>query len=499
MMTSVTQVSLSQFAASRLSVLRAVLACARGEPVYLVGGGIRDVLLGRPAVDLDMATPSGAIALARRLAEATRGTFVELDRDRGIARVLLPIERPALQLDVGDFRGPTLVDDLHGRDFTVDALAVRLDELLQLGSAPIIDPSGGLKDLAGRRLRLAGPGVIEHDPLRALRGLRLETQLGFRLDPGAARIIRQVAPALAHVAVERVSQELIAVLCAPHSATGLRRADRLGVLPVILPEITPMRGVSQPAPHRFDVLEHSLRAVAATDRLLAEAEPRLPGGDLLVAHLAEELGAGVSRREVLKLGALLHDVAKPETRSLVDGRIRFFGHDHVGAERARAVGERLRLPARAVRLLELLVRHHLRVMHLEQAGAVTRRARYRFFRDLGDAAKDLLLLSLADAAALNGSSPFAVWRQSTLVRDLMAGLGEERAVSAAPPLLRGDAVMAALGLQPGPEIGRLLAQAREAQDLGLVATRDEALAYLRRERPLPPAPVGGMLAPEERP
>jgi poly(A) polymerase len=494
----VPRLSLSRLPAPQQRALRTLVECARGEPVYLVGGGIRDVLLARPTADLDVATPSGSLGLARHLADLTGGTFVGLDRERGVARVVVRVDESPLQLDVSDFRGPTLEDDLRGRDFTVDALAVPLDELLRLGSAPIVDPSGGLHDLARRRLRPAGPGVIEDDPLRALRGLRLEAQLGFRLDAAAVRIVRRVAPALTHVAVERVAQELIEILRTPRSGAVLRRADRVGVLPVVLPELGPMRGMSQPAPHRFDVLEHSLRAVAATDRLLVGIA-RLPGGELLAAHLAEELGGTIRRGEVLKLAALLHDVAKPESRALVEGRLRFFGHDHAGAARVRVVGERLRLPTRAVRLLETLVRHHLRVMHLEQAGVVTRRARYRFFRDLGEAAQDLLLLSLADAAALDGSSPFAVWRRSRLVRDLMAGLPEERSASATAPLLRGHDVMAAFGIQPGPEVGRLLTRAREAQDLGLVTTRDEALAYLQREGGLPPAAVDGMMAPEGRP
>jgi putative nucleotidyltransferase with HDIG domain len=494
-----TRLALRRLSGPQIGALRAVFDLAGGEPVYLVGGGIRDALLAQPTVDLDVVVASGAVRLARRLADALGGAFVALDRDRGVARVLLRSGDAALQLDLTDFRGPTLEEDLGGRDFTIDALAVPLDELLRRGSAPIIDPSGGLRDLAARRLRPAGAGVIESDPVRALRGIRLEVQLGFRLDPGAVRVIRRVAPALALVAGERVCAELVGILRTPRSAAGLRHADRMGVLPVIIPEIAPMRGVRQPSPHRFDVLEHSFQAVAAADRLVARIASRLPRGDLLAAHLSEELGGRVRRREVLKLGALLHDVAKPETRALVDGRVRFLGHDHAGAERVRVIGHRLRLPASAVRLLETLVRHHLRVMHLAQAGVLTRRARYRFFRDLGDAAQDLLLLSLVDAAALDGSSPFAVWRRSTLVRDLMAGSGEERALAAAPPLLRGEDIMASFGLPPGPRVGQLLARAREAQDLGLVTTRDQALAYLRGAPELPAGPADDMIALEERP
>jgi len=131
-----------------------------------------------------------------------------------------------------------------------------------------------------------------------------------------------------------------------------------------------------------------------------------------------------------------------------------------------------------VALLERLVRHHLRLMHLAQAGEVTRRARYRFYRDLGADTRDLLLLTLVDAAAVTGVSPLAVWRRADLVRDLLGGWRDADRAAAVPSLLRGEDVMTRFGLPPGPVIGHLLARAREAQDLGLVRTRDEALAYL---------------------
>jgi UTP:GlnB (protein PII) uridylyltransferase len=150
----------------------------------------------------------------------------------------------------------------------------------------------------------------------------------------------------------------------------------------------------------------------------------------------------------------------------------------LGAERARAIGERLRLPGRAVATLDRLVRHHLRPMHLAQAGEITRRARYRFFRDLAEDSRDLLLLVTADAAAVTGISPLAAWRQSWVLRELMAGWQEQREATAAPPLLRGEDVMARFRLAPGPAVGALLSRAREAQALGLVRTREEALGYL---------------------
>jgi putative nucleotidyltransferase with HDIG domain len=243
-----------------------------------------------------------------------------------------------------------------------------------------------------------------------------------------------------------------------------------------------MRATAQPLPHRFDVWEHSLRTVEGVDALLADLDALTPWGGALREHVDEGLGGGLTRREILKLAALLHDVSKPETRTVEADRVRFVGHDAVGAGRVRAIGERLRLPRRAIQVLERLVAAHLRPMHLAQAGVITRRARFRFFRDLADDARDVLMLSLADAAALTGASPLAVWAGAggDVVRSLMAGVEADAAAAAAPPLLRGGDVMAAFGLGPGPEVGRLLARAREAQVVGLVTTREEALAHLRR-------------------
>jgi putative nucleotidyltransferase with HDIG domain len=462
------------------TLLRAVQSAAgRSRSPVLVGGAVRDAKLPRarrPApADLDVAVESGALDIARRVAARLGGAFVPLDPDRGAARVLTR----GMCLDVTDWRAPTLEDDLAARDFTVNALAVPVRELLSRGRAGVIDPTGGLADLRSRRLRVHEPRVLAEDPLRTLRGVRLEAALGFRLTASTVRAIRVAAPGLAGVAAERIRDELLALLTLPRAAPALRRLDALGLLGVIVPEIEPMRGSTQPAPHRFPVLEHSLRAVAGADILVEELRELRPYGEELAAHMAEELGGGVRRGQVLKLAALLHDVSKPETRRLIDGRIRFFGHDVLGAARARDIAERLRLPVRARGVLERLVRHHLRLMHLAAAGRVTPRARYRFYRDLGEDTRDLLLLTLVDAAAVTGVSPRSIWRRASLVRDLLQGWEETpRAGPGAAPLVRGEDVMARFGIPPGPEVGRLLERAREAQGLGLVTTREEALAYL---------------------
>lgn len=473
------ELTLDRLGRRQIDLLRAVTAIAgRGRAPVLVGGAVRDAWLRRirpeRPVDLDVTVASGALAVARRLADRLGGAFVTLDAERGAARVVTL----GRHIDLTDLRAPTLGADLRLRDYTVNALAVDLHRLIRRGRAPIVDPTGGLGDLRARRLRPPGVRAIAEDPLRALRGVRLEATHGLRLTSAAARLVRASAPALAAVSAERVRDEMLAILGLPEAARALRRVDRLGLLAAVLPEVEPMRLTPQPLPHRFDVLEHSLRAVAACDRLLARLDALRPFGEELRSHLAEPLGGGINRRQTLRLAALLHDVAKPETRRVVRGRVRFFEHDVIGAARVRAIGLRLRLPGGVTEVVARLVRQHLRPMHLAAAGEPTDRARYRFYRELGLEARDLLLLAVADAAAVRGESPLSAWARADLVRRLLGGWVAQQRAAAAPPLLRGEDVMDRFGLAPGPEVGRLLQRAREAQDLGIVSTPEEALAYL---------------------
>jgi poly(A) polymerase/tRNA nucleotidyltransferase (CCA-adding enzyme) len=473
-------VALDVFSPAARTALYAVVA--RLDPdadAWVVGGAVRDALLDRAADDLDLAVPSGAIPLGRALADDLGWAFVTLDPGRGVCRVV-----GDMTVDIADFRGPDLASDLRGRDVTVNALAVSLRQLAR-GRADVEDATGGLEDIAARRIRLCSPRALADDPVRALRAARLAVEPGWNLDAGVASAAREVAPSLRTVSAERVRDELIALVNAPSAGAGFRRLDEFGVVAAILPESGPMRDARQSAPHRFDVWEHSLRAVEAMDEIVAGAHRLAPWGEALAAHIAEHLGDGLRRSGALKLAALLHDVSKPETRVEVDGQVRFYGHDVLGAERARAIGARWRLAGRATAVVAQLVRQHLRPMHLGNAGEITRRARYRFFRDLGDDARDLVLLALADAAGVRGDEPLAVWNGpgGAVLRSLMAGREDAVNAAAVRPLLDGHDVMAALGIGPGPEVGRALAALREDQALGRVTTREEALARLSSGRP----------------
>jgi putative nucleotidyltransferase with HDIG domain len=283
-----------------------------------------------------------------------------------------------------------------------------------------------------------------------------------------------------------VRDELTHVLKLPRSAPAIRQADAWSVLRLVLPEIEAMRAADQSPPHRFTVWEHSLRALEAADGLLADLSLLAPHDARVAAAFAEPMGGGLTRRDVWKLAVLLHDIAKPETRSVdPDGRTRFIGHDRIGAERVARIGARLRWPGRATDVLGRLVRHHLRPMHLGMLDEITRRARYRFHRDVAEEVPALVCLTIADAAGTDGRAPEGVYRGATraLLDSFLAGEAPAAREAAEPPLLRGEDIMDALGLASGPRVGEVLRRAREAQALGAIRTRDEALAWLRDASP----------------
>lgn len=464
------------------------------EEAYLVGGSLRDALLVRPTADLDLAARGGAITLARALAGRLGGHFVELDAERGIARVALE-EGPVRTVDVATLRGD-IVADLGRRDFTIDALAVRLADTLS-DEAEVLDPHGGLGDLASGTVRLVSEEALREDPLRLLRAVRLAVQLDFAIAPETEEAVRRHAALVLQAAAERRRDELVHCFATDRAAVALRSLDRLGLLDELLPEVTAGRGVEQPKEHAYDVFDHAIEAVAALDFLLADREPEggreasfrrafwealavAPG---LRVHLAEEVSEGRSRATLLKLATLLHDVAKPETRAPDDtGRIRFFGHAERGAEIARDVMQRYRFSRREGELVATMVDEHLRPTQLGHEALPTRRALYRYYRDTGEAAESVLLLSLADAYSARGPEmSLEAWRgYVAYIAHVLARRDEDPAVARPVRLVTGEDVMAALGIAPGPAVGHLLAAIEEAQAAGEIAGREEALDLARR-------------------
>ncbi len=445
--------------------LRVRQALPPDRPVWLVGGAVRDLALGRAVKDLDLAVESEALPLGQRLAERLGGAFVPLDPDRGCARVVVPGEQ--LEIDLADFRAPGLRADLLARDFTLNAMAIDL-----AGDGTVIDPTGGLIDLDNRTVRLIHRDALVDDPLRGLRGVRIAAELGFALDPATEREIRCQAPSLEESAAERRREELLRCFAAPQVAATLEQLASLGLLTYLLPELETLRH------HDPDRFSHSLAVTTALDTAVTTLEGAPSARDLpLLSYLRARRGAGPSRHTLLRLAASLHDVAKAEP-------LRVEGEEHAEAG-ARVAEERLRtlrLAAQDAQAVATLVRHHTRPPEMRQAQPLTVQFLYRFLRSTGDEATGCGLLMLADLAA---KAP-----DSSALDQLLARVGELAAAHlltpperfAPTPLVNGNDLIAADICPPGPDMGPLLDRLLEAQVVGDVATRDDALALASRLR-----------------
>ncbi len=469
--------------------LREILA-PRSIECYLVGGFVRDALLGRASGDVDIAVGVRAMELAPEVAQALGGRFVPLDEANQIARVVIPGER-ALHLDFSTMHGG-IEEDLAQRDFTIDAIAL---DLKQIDAPTFIDPLGGRRDLEVGVVRAIGEEAFRRDPLRLLRAIRLSAELGFALDGETKTQIERHHRLITQVASERVRDELCRILlAASEAARWLRLLDELGLLLTIIPELSPAKGAEQPKEHFWDVLQHSIETVAAVEFLLRvegwaygsdEILALVPWSQALAEHFEEQVAGGHNRRVLLKLAALLHDVAKPQTRSIDEsGRMRFFGHAQEGGVIAQGILERLRFSARERDMVGKMVAHHLRPGQMAGEGELpSHRAIYRYFRDTGDVGIDTIFLNLADHLATRGPSlELEEWKGHALSMTyvLEERFGEE-SIIAPPKLISGHDLMDVFGISPGPKIGELLEVVREAQAAGEVQTRDEALS-LAQER-----------------
>lgn len=471
------------------------------QTIYLVGGAVRDAILGREVHDLDFAVPQNALKLAKALADKLPAAFYPLDVENDTARlVIIHADGSRDILDFAGFRGATLEDDLRGRDFTLNAIA------LDLRSGELLDPLGGVDDLRAKRLRACAETSMSDDPVRILRAVRQAASYGLSIDKTTREQMKAAVPGLASVSAERSRDEILKILAGPRPDTALRALDMLGVLPHILPELAAMKGVTQSPPHVQDVWSHTLSVLRHLEDILDLLAPQyneeksnadLYNGLLVLKlgryraqlgeHLAEKLNTDRPLRALLFLAALYHDVEKPSTRTVEEsGRIRFFTHEDKGAQTILRRAIALRLSNDEMDRLKLIVAHHMRIHahadRLRKGQPISRRAIYRFFRDTGPAGVDIILHSLADLrATFETSLPQDHWvAELDICRALLEAYFETPEQVVRPPqLINGNDLMTELGMKPGRQIGQLLEAIRESQAEGNLASREEALAFAR--------------------
>ncbi len=453
----------------------------RPERVWVVGGAVRDRLLGREAKDLDLVIADIASPLLDPHHWRQQGVAAFwLDEQRHIVRLELAGET----LDLAAMEGDDLASDLARRDFTVNAMASRLADWLVADGADPIDPYQGQADLLARRLRLVQPDGMAADPVRILRAGRFQAQLDLRPDTATVSAIAAACPDLTKAPAERVWAELAELLRHQQAAQVLLELERWGVVMALFPEVMAMKRVGQNQHHQFTVDVHSERAFAAYVDVIHQGRYLPDSVRSFVAAYWQDLQP--AEQAALMLAAWLHDIGKPQTRMVRDGKVTFYEHEHVGASMAESVAKRLKLSQTQTKLIHTFVTYHMYPMQLWRTGRLDERLIHRLYRRTGRLGVAIVLFTLADHLAKGeqvGVSDEFRSHQQVVEQMLQAYFCRHEQVVAPRPWLTGDEIAQTLGKPRGPWVGETKAALLEAQAAGQVNDRQQALQFVRQYTP----------------
>ncbi len=449
----------------RSEILKTIGGIADSEKIeaYVVGGFVRDELLGREVKDIDVVIIGDGPAFAKKVASAIHGRQVVTYEKFGTA--MLPMENGKIEFVTArsesyetSSRKPTvarasLESDLSRRDFPVNAIAASLN---RERFGVVIDPFDGEVDLRNKLLRtpLEPDKTFDDDPLRMMRALRFASQLSFHIDAAAFEAVKRKAERINIVSMERVTDEFLKILASPEPSIGLKLFHESGLAKLILPELVDMVGVEQRKEyHHKDVFLHTLKVV---DNICATAD-----------------------NVWLRFAALAHDIAKPRTKAFKEGiGWTFHGHEDLGARMMKSIFRRLKMPMEQLPYIEKLIRLHLRPMVLVSE-EVTDSAIRRLLFDAGNDIDDLMKLCRADITSQNPQRVVRYLKNYDIVMDKMREVEEKDRLRNWQPPVRGDEIMLVCNLEPGPMIGILKKRIEEAILDGLIPNEhDAALAYL---------------------
>ncbi len=463
---------------------------------FIVGGWVRDRILGEPVgyhIDVDLLVTCDPREVAKRLAERIGGSYFEFEK-KGlfikrptIATVVLRLGPYKYRFDFAQIKGrdleKALVEDLLSRDFTANAMAVSIDDVLSIGAKQtlIYDPAHGVEDLEQGLLRPVSLKNLEEDPVRILRGFRLAVEKRLELTEDFYEFVREKGSLIRKAPPERITLELFKVLRQPEGYKVLKKLYQYGLLQVLFPDTARWKEIKDQGEHHiYPLEEHVFKVLEALEKVIQERDRYLPA-ELLENFGKTEVHGEFSDVELLKLSALFHDIAKPHTFEIRENKITFYNHDKLGAELVRGYGKAYKWGETATEFIAKLVREHLRPFYLRESlfkGQLTDRGRANFWRECGDIAPYLFLHAMADAIG-SGDEEVEIKRLLETIHDLISFKREKLSKVPMKALLDGKEIMQALGLNQGPIVGRIKKALEEAQLEGKVKTKEEALEFIK--------------------
>ncbi|MCE1248422.1 MAG: HD domain-containing protein [Firmicutes bacterium] len=457
----------------------AIIAEEMQVEVYLVGGSPRDLVMGRSINDWDFAVSDRIFDYARQVADRTGSAYVLLDQEFGIARVVP--RGGKIQLDFALLKG-SIEQDLLMRDFAMNSIAINIKTMTAE------DPANGMGDIEKKLVRTLARQNITDDPLRILRAYRMASKFGFDIEKDTLVWMSEEKELLPNAAYERIRDELYKILAGTNSAPIIRRLYTDGVFDNILPELKELDGMSQNQFHKYDVLEHTFVAFESIEEQVAKNFAPMPYSDMIRDYIGEKMAGDRTRLENLKFATLMHDIGKPAVRRVdVNGQLLYIGHHTEGRDIWFDIANRFKLSNKEIRFGAVMIEYHLNPVGIPiEKDPVRQRSRtYDFFKNLGNAAPGVLLMSWADVDAGQGEA---------LTREMidkhhdfscyLMGLYFSRNVIAFPPkLIDGKRVKELLPELPDKDIGAVIEKLTKAVGLEEVKNVDEAEAFVKNIKP----------------
>jgi len=437
---------------------------------YLVGGSIRDLLLGRSPIDYDIAVLGNPEKFAKKIAAKISGHIVRLGKP---GQAIIRVVSDNKIFDISSVNGATIEDDLSKRDFTINAIAC------SLSSKKIIDCLGGIDDIAANKIRMVSRKAFRKDPIRLIRAYRMGASLNFEIEPHTSSAIKNDANLIQDSAGERIRTELFKIFNTSKSHRYISQMANTGLLFSVFPELNELKGCPQNIYHSYDVFEHTMKAFYHLEALLndcGKAMPAISDPNILnVGHQAAWL----------KCAILLHDIGKPHVKT-VDSKnnIHFYGHGQKSADMAKAITTRLKFSNRERLYIDHIIRNHIRPLFLftaYQKKTLTNKGIIRFFNKCGDNTPALLLHAIADIQGKwnkgNARDKDFISFAKKMIQDYISVFKPEKKL---PPLLTGYDLMTEFGLTPSPLFKKILNNVEEARLCKTIKSRQDALILAKK-------------------
>lgn len=451
-------------------IINLIKANANNAEIFLVGGAVRDFILNSENFDKDIIVENvSAKVFAQNLAKAIDATFVALDEENKIYRLVL--EDRINFIDIASPIGKNIEEDLKRRDLTINAIAINLN------SFEILDYTGGIQDVKDRKIQHIQEANFVDDPLRLLRVFRFQATLGFKIAPELLKIVEKHAAKIQKSAVERINYELLKLFSGDYTVESLLAMDKTGLLKEILPICEELKTVPTNLHHHLDLFNHSIEVVNQVQIIYEKSSKEIR------EHLDRTDFGGASRLAHLKLAGLLHDIGKPSTWTIEEGtgKHRFIKHDDIGSKMGAKILKNAKFSKKQIDYVTKMLKYHIYPSNVVSAPEINEKIYMRFIRKMENDVIDVIVLAMSDRLSARGveiTDEIVNNNINNLQKLLDFYLGIKDNLKPLPKLLSGNEIMDLLNLEPSKKLGNIIAELKEAQLSGEICSREEAVAFI---------------------